>query len=159
MLINTDFIYPIGSVYMSVNSVDPSILFGGTWERITNTYGEVIESTNITQSIPAGSWTSTRKITLPPGTWLLQGNIWSAYSGQSCTLRFAGGAPETRQSMHCSDGNVYSANTVCTYTNTTTVTIYTQVWSAVARNLSSSTLFAYRLDGLSSAYYWWKRTA
>lgn len=27
-------IYPIGSIYMSMNQTDPSILFGGTWERI-----------------------------------------------------------------------------------------------------------------------------
>lgn len=26
--------YPIGSIYMSVNSTNPSILIGGTWERI-----------------------------------------------------------------------------------------------------------------------------
>lgn len=28
----TDLIYPIGSLYMSVNNVNPSTLFGGTWE-------------------------------------------------------------------------------------------------------------------------------
>ena len=27
-------VYPVGSIYMSVNSVDPSTLFGGTWSRI-----------------------------------------------------------------------------------------------------------------------------
>lgn len=35
-LINT--IYPIGSIYMSVNNVNPAILFGGTWEQIKDTF-------------------------------------------------------------------------------------------------------------------------
>jgi len=33
-----DEIYPVGSIYMSVNSTDPSTLFGGTWERITGSF-------------------------------------------------------------------------------------------------------------------------
>ena len=31
-------VYPVGSIYMSVNSTDPSLLFGGTWERIQDTF-------------------------------------------------------------------------------------------------------------------------
>ena len=31
-------IYPVGSIYMSVNNTDPSILFGGTWERIKDRF-------------------------------------------------------------------------------------------------------------------------
>lgn len=29
-----DFIYPVGSIYMSVNTTSPSVLFGGVWEQI-----------------------------------------------------------------------------------------------------------------------------
>ena len=33
-----DGIFPIGSIYMSVNETDPKDLFGGTWERIKDTF-------------------------------------------------------------------------------------------------------------------------
>lgn len=33
-----DLIYPIGSIYMSMNETNPSILFGGTWERISGRF-------------------------------------------------------------------------------------------------------------------------
>lgn len=31
-------VYPVGSVYMSVDAADPAGLFGGTWERIKDTF-------------------------------------------------------------------------------------------------------------------------
>lgn len=33
-----DAVYPVGSLYMSVNSAEPSILFGGTWERLKDRF-------------------------------------------------------------------------------------------------------------------------
>ena len=35
-------VYPVGSIYMSVNSTNPAELFGGAWVRIENTLGEAI---------------------------------------------------------------------------------------------------------------------
>ncbi len=31
-------IYPIGSIYLSVSSTDPSLLFGGVWEQIKDRF-------------------------------------------------------------------------------------------------------------------------
>lgn len=33
-----DFIYPIGSIYMSISNTNPGVLFGGAWEQITGRF-------------------------------------------------------------------------------------------------------------------------
>jgi hypothetical protein len=33
-----DFIYPVGSIYLSYSHVSPASTFGGTWARISNTF-------------------------------------------------------------------------------------------------------------------------
>ena len=33
-----DIVYPVGSIYMSVNSTSPATLFGGTWERLQDRF-------------------------------------------------------------------------------------------------------------------------
>lgn len=33
-----NLVYPVGSIYMSANDVSPSTLFGGSWEKIEDTF-------------------------------------------------------------------------------------------------------------------------
>lgn len=45
-----DMVYPVGSIYMSVNETSPSTLFGGTWEQIQGRF-----LLGMSSSYPAGS--------------------------------------------------------------------------------------------------------
>ncbi len=33
-----DKVWPVGSIYMSLDAIDPSVRFGGVWERIENAF-------------------------------------------------------------------------------------------------------------------------
>ena len=33
-----DYIYPVGSIYMSMQAADPALLFGGSWQAITDAF-------------------------------------------------------------------------------------------------------------------------
>jgi len=48
-----DLVYPVGSIYMSVASTSPSVLFGGTWQRLEDRF--LVGASAQSQSYPAGA--------------------------------------------------------------------------------------------------------
>ena len=83
MLSITDLIYPVGSVYISVNSTDPGELFGGTWQQIKDRF---LLSAGDTYA--AGSTGGSAKATLPSHTHTVGSGdyqLWGAKSGKGST--------------------------------------------------------------------------
>lgn len=55
-----DLIYPVGSIYMSVNSVSPQTFFGGTWERL---YARFLIGANSTYAAGTTGGSATHTLT------------------------------------------------------------------------------------------------
>lgn len=78
-----DFIYPVGSIYMSVNSADPGTLFGGTWQQIKDRF---LLSAGDTYA--AGNTGGSAKATLPSHTHTFGSGgyqLWGAKIGKGST--------------------------------------------------------------------------
>lgn len=76
-------VYPIGSIYISVNSTDPGTLFGGTWERIKDRF---LLSAGDTYA--AGNTGGSAKATLPSHTHTFGSGgyqLWGAKIGKGST--------------------------------------------------------------------------
>lgn len=83
MLSVVDLIYPVGSIYMSVNSADPGTLFGGTWQQIKDRF---LLSAGDTYT--AGNTGGSAKATLPSHTHTVGSGgyqLWGAKSGKGST--------------------------------------------------------------------------
>lgn len=61
-----DYIYPIGSIYMSVNSTNPSQLFGGTWTQLKDRFLLGVGNTYKTVSSTGGEATHTLTVSEMP---------------------------------------------------------------------------------------------
>lgn len=78
-----DLIYPVGSIYMSVNSADPGALFGGTWQQIKDRF---LLSAGDTYT--GGTTGGSAKATLPSHTHTVGSNgyqLWGAKKGAGST--------------------------------------------------------------------------
>ena len=65
-----DIIYPIGSVYMSMNDINPNVLFGGTWTQIDDNRFLLCSSS----SKQTGGSTKIKIENIPPHSHTFKGN-------------------------------------------------------------------------------------
>ena len=100
-----DMIYPVGSIYMSINSVNPASLFGGTWEQLQDRFLLGAGSTYSAGST-GGEATHTLKESELPN---ITGSVTSG-SGAS------GGATSTGYGNFRSSTGVFTTSLSCMYT-------------------------------------------
>lgn len=84
-----NLIYPIGSIYMSVNDVNPSTLFGGTWIKIEGRFLLASSSSYALGTTGGVSSTSLKSTNLPAHTHSFTGNS-ANIGGGSHTHSFSG---------------------------------------------------------------------
>lgn len=139
-----DMVYPVGSIYMSVNAADPAALFGGTWERLKDRFLLAAGDT-YTAGSTGGEATHTHKYGFQYGAYY--GSISMAKDAQSGALQGGTGNPV---------GSVYAANSNSDVNNNVAQAIKTSQmahYKSIADTSSASNMPPYL------AVYMWKRTA
>ena len=138
-----DAVYPVGSIYMSVNSANPSTLFGGTWEQIEDTF-LLAAGQNYTAGDTGGSATHTlTKEELPVEHMTLR-NLYRVDNGETISI----------MSQTGTDGDVVPDSAITfnaahvSAATTAHATVYTYGGSQAHNNMPPYL-----------AVYVWKRTA
>jgi len=87
-------LYPVGSIYLSVNDTNPGTFIGGTWERLKDQFllaagdtyaagstgGEAQHTLTMEEVVQNGMWLSDRSYNPRVSTKLSDGNIYGAYT-------------------------------------------------------------------------------
>ena len=133
-----NLIYPVGSIYMSVNSVNPTTVFGGTWERIQDRF--LLCAGN---SYSAGTTGGSAQTTLPSHTHTF-------YSGYQCWLAKSGKGSTEPGDQISGDAKYYAAATGGATGNYKWIS---SVDNSGAADVSQANMPPYL------AVYVWKRTA
>lgn len=168
-----NLIYPIGSIYMSINSTSPATLFGGTWSRIdgyylyagtggttagSNTSGASSGSTGGPSNNTSGS-TAITVAQMPSHTHTQ--NAHSHTENPKCWMN-DDAHYDTR--LKCTSGYYAGAEVATYYTGSTTATNnntgggqgHTHTLSSHTHSLNSHT---HSVTPLRYEVYMWKRTA
>ena len=104
--------YPVGSIYMSVYSTNPSELFGGKWERYAQGRTIIGTGSNGTTSYTNGSTGGNSKATLTISnlpshnhTLVAKGNVTSTFTGKSVKTSSNGLHDHIIDAYRCSEEN------------------------------------------------------
>lgn len=153
-----DIIYPVHSIFTTRSVLDDpnNIYEGSSWQLDPDNIGDKINGTLLTKSF-SNSWTNNSSITLSPGTYMLIGYASASQNGSGKTIRLSSDVDYSRQSFHCSDGNVYSAQVIDIVKPSVSTTYYLQSWSAQSGTFALNKLSAYKLFGNSNGMYNWVR--
>ena len=165
-----DLIYPVGSIYMSVNSTSPSTLFGGTWEQLQDRF-LLGASSNYTAGGTGGEATHTlTKDEMPSHTHTQNSHnhTQNAHSHTSYNSNYNFVEVEKNTNLMLSAGRQASSgshhymysdkqNAVAEYSNTANATATNQ--SATATNQNSGGGQAHNNMPPYLSVYMWKRTA
>lgn len=139
-----DKLYPVGSIYMSVNATNPAELFGGTWEQIKDRFLLAAGNTYAAGST-GGEATHTHKYGFQYGAYY--GAISMEQDAQSGALQDGTGNPV---------GSAYVAESRSDVNNNAASakkTLQTSHFKSIADTSSASNMPPYL------AVYVWKRTA
>ena len=102
-----DMVYPVGSIYMSVNSVNPSTLFGGTWEQLKDKFLLASGSTYSAGSTGGSATVSLTQSQMPRHNHTTNAHTHNvSESGEYFVTSEANGASNTRVT-YSSSGNRY----------------------------------------------------
>ena len=77
-----DMVYPVGAIYMSVNSTNPGNLFGGTWEQIKDRF-LLSAGDTYTAGSTGGEATHTLTVDEMPSHTHFSNNGWSGYASNN----------------------------------------------------------------------------
>lgn len=119
-----DLVYPIGSIYISANNVNPSEFLGGTWEQITDKFLLAAGST-YTAGNTGGSATKTIAKENIPSYTLYSGSHTHTFTGSASSHRhnLNDYSPSGGEGAYVSLGGTASSNVDRTYMATSYTSI------------------------------------
>lgn len=98
-----ELVYPVGSIYMSVNAANPGTLFGGTWEALDE--GRVLIGANETYAAGSTGGEATHTLTtneMPSHTHTASTASAGAHTHTRGSMEITGQFPGFKNSSHCS---------------------------------------------------------